>query len=83
MIPLLRHGASLDAAAVEVGHDGGATDTKAFDELPDRGAGPVVVDECIDLHNAKSALRSVHRGRWGSRAIACRWLLVSRRGRRV
>ena len=33
MVPLLRDGASLDAATVEVGHDGGATDPKAFDEL--------------------------------------------------
>ena len=71
MVPLLRDGASLDASAVEVGHDGGAADTKAFDELGDCGAGLVVVDECVDL-TSKSALRSVCRGRWGSRAIACR-----------
>jgi hypothetical protein len=72
----------LDASAIEVGHDGGAADTEAFDELGDCGAGLVVVDECIDLNVAKSALRSV-RGRWGSRAIACRWLFAGRRGRGV
>jgi hypothetical protein len=74
----------LDGSAVEVGHDRGAADTKAFDELRDRGAGLVVVDECIDLSTAKSALRSVRRGRQGSRAVvACRWLLVGWRGRGV
>ena len=71
VVPLLRDGASLNASAIEVGHDSGAADTKAFDELRDRGAGLVVVDECIDLNTAKSALRSVLRGGWGSRAIAC------------
>ena len=82
-MPLLRDGASLDASAVEVGHDGGAANTKACDELGDRGAGLVVVDECIDLNTAKSALRSVRRGRSGSRAVAFRWLLAGRRGRGV
>jgi hypothetical protein len=83
VVPLLRDGASLDASAVEVGHDGGSADTKALDELRDRGAGLVALDECIDLSTAKSALRSVRRGRWGSRAIACRWPLAGRRGRGV
>ena len=83
MVPLLRDGASLDASAVEVGHDGGAADTKAFDELRDRRAGLVVVDECIDFNTAKSALRLVRRGRWGSVAIACRWPVAGRRGRGV
>ena len=57
VVSLLRDGASLDASAVEVGHDGGAADTNAFDELRDLGAGLVVVDECIDLNTAQSALR--------------------------
>ena len=77
MVPLFRVGASLDLSAVEVGHDGAAADTKAFDELRDRGAGLVVVDEYFDVNTAKSALRSVCRGRWRSRAIA------GRRGRGV
>ena len=63
MVPLLRDGASLDAPAIEVGHDGGAADTKAFDELRDRGAALVVVDECIDLNAAQSALRKVSKNR--------------------
>jgi hypothetical protein len=80
---LLGDRASLDASAVEVGHDGGAADTKAFDELLDRGAGLVALDECIDIDTAESVLRPMRRGRWGSLAIASGELLAGWRGRGV
>ena len=78
VVPLLGGRASLHVTAVEVRHHGGSADSEPSGEVHDRGAGAVVVDECIDINTAKSALRSMRCGRWGSPPNASGWLLAGR-----